>query len=261
MNTVNLGRKVNVLLVDDEKLNVDLLNITVQKVLPEAQLNSFMVATEAMKYVEENKIDIAFLDINMRVMDGIEMGKRILAKYPTCNIIFCTGYMEYAMDAWDISASGYILKPVNEEKIFKAVTNLRYEITEDIRVSFECFGNFEVYCDGNPVGFKYNRTKEFLAYLVDRNGVKCSMKEIAAVMFEDKESKSYLYQIRLDLINTFKKLGVEDVILQSKGMIGIDKTKVKCDYYDFLDNKMEPHVKEYMTQYSFAEVTYASIFL
>lgn len=252
---------MNILLVDDEKLNLDMLTLSVGKVLPEAKLNPFQHAMDAMLYVKENKVDIAFLDINMRVIDGITMGKEILEQYPTCNVIFCTGFTDYALDAWEMNTSGYVLKPITEEKIRKAVENLRYEITDDKKISFRCFGNFEVYCEGKPVTFKYNRTKEFLAYLVDRNGVKCSMREISAVMFEDAEHRSYLSQIRLDLINTFTKLGVEDVILQSRGSIGIDKNKVECDYYDYMEKKIEPPVKEYMSQYSFAEMTYAMLFM
>lgn len=252
---------MNILLVDDEKLNLDILNLTVGNVLPDAKLNSFQHAMDAMLYIKEHKVDIAFLDINMRVVDGLTMAREILELYPTCNVIFCTGFTDYALDAWDINTSGYVLKPITEEKIRNAVANLRYEIEEEKKISFRCFGNFEVYCDGKPVSFKYNRTKEFLAYLVDRNGVKCSMRELSAVLFEDAEHRSYLSQIRLDLINTFAKLGAEDVILQSKGSIGIDKDKVKCDYYDYLETKEEPPVKEYMSQFSFAEITYAMIFM
>lgn len=258
---MNFNKKINVLLVDDERLNLDLLNLLVSRILPNAKISPFISSTEAMNYIKDNKVDIAFLDINMRVIDGMKMSKRILELYPNCNVIFCTGYKEYALDAWKVNASGYLLKPVSEEKIRKALENLRNEVPDSNRVSFKCFGNFEVYCDGIPVKFKYNKTKEFIAYLVDRNGVKCKMREIGAAIFPDEGSRSYLYQIRLDFINTFRKLGVEDIILQSKGLIGIDKSKVQCDYYDYLESGTEPMVKEYMSQYSFAEITYASIFL
>ena len=102
---------------------------------------------------------------------------------------------------------------------------------------------------------------ELLAYLVDRNGARCSMKELSAILFEDDLHRSYMYQIRLDLMNTLGSLGVEDVVIQSRGYLGIARDKVKCDYFDYLDHKIEAPVREYMTQYSFSEQTYATLFM
>lgn len=252
---------MNIILVDDEKLNLDNLEYVIDKVIPNVPRTSFSKASQALAYVLEHQIDIAFLDINMRGVDGITIAKVIQEHWPNANIIFCTGFSDYALDALNINCSGYILKPVNEEKIRKALDNLRHPLELGKRVRFRCFGNFEVYLDGNPIWFKYSRSKELLAYLVDRNGVSVSMKELSAILFEDDQHRSYMYQIRLDLVNTLTDLGVEDILIQSRGYLGIDRDKVDCDYFDYLDKKIVPPVQEYMTQYSFSEATYAAIFM
>lgn len=252
---------MNIILVDDEKLNLDNLEYVIDKVIPNVPRTSFSKASQALTYVLEHQIDIAFLDINMRGIDGITIAKVIQEHWPNANIIFCTGFSDYALDALNINCSGYILKPVNEEKIRKALDNLRHPLELGKRVRFRCFGNFEVYLDGNPIWFKYSRSKELLAYLVDRNGGSVSMKELSAILFEDDQHRSYMYQIRLDLVNILTDLGVEDILIQSRGYLGIDRDKVDCDYFDYLDKKIAPSVQEYMTQYSFSEATYAAIFM
>ena len=252
---------MNVILVDDEKLNLENLEQLVQKVLPNASRASFSKASRALEYIHSNDVDIAFLDIHMRGIDGITIAKILQGKNPRVNILFCTGFTEYSLEAWDMNCSGYLMKPLTEEKLRNALANLRYPVVEEKRVEFHCFGNFEAHCDGTPILFKYSRTKELLAYLVDRNGALCSMKELSTILFEDDQHRSYLYQIRLDLMNTLESLGVGDIVIQSRGYLGIARDKVKCDYFDFLNHKIEAPVREYMTQYSFSEQTYATLFM
>ena len=251
---------MQVLLVDDELLNLENLNEIVVKLLPGAQYAAFRRASQALDFIQENPVDIAFLDIEMRGTNGITIAEILRARNPKVNVIFCTGYSEYSLDAWNLDCSGYLLKPVTEEKVRHALDNLRYPVPGHKRVRFHCFGNFEAYCDGIPILFKYNRTKEFLAYLVDRDGAFCSLRELSGVLFEDEDHRSYVNQIRLDLLNTLGSLGVGDILLQARGKMDICKEKVACDYYDYLNGGPAPAVQEYMTQYSFGEQTCAALF-
>lgn len=249
---------MNILIVDDEIPALSELCDAVSSVLPNAELHSFGKAQDAMAFSETVPIDIAFLDINMRFMDGISMAKILLSLYPDCNIVFCTGHTEYAMDALGTYCSDYILKPISAEKVEKAVAHLRSPIeVEKPRLELKCFGNFDVLCDGKPVAFKYKKTRELLAYLTDRAGAEATTQEIMALVFEDNRKASYFSNIRLDLLDTFEKLGVSDTISASYGRMRVIKDKVKCDYFDYLDGKRTFFGGEYMTQYSFAEETCA----
>ncbi len=249
---------MNILLVDDEIPALSELNDAVATVLPKSQIYSFSKAKEAMDFSENTPVDIAFLDINMRFLDGISMAKKILELYPSCNIVFCTGYTEYALDALGTYCSDYLLKPISVEKVKTAIEHLRNPISpENPRLELKCFGNFDVFCDGKPVAFKYKKTRELLAYLTDRGGAEATTKEIMAVVFEDNNKSSYFSNIRLDLLDTFQNLGVLDTISSAYGRMRVVKDKVKCDYFDFLDGKRLSFGGEYMSQYSFAEETCA----
>ena len=251
---------MNILLVDDEKPALCELKDAVASVLPKAQIYDFTKAQKAMDFSEATLIDIAFLDINMRFIDGITMAKKLLSLYPSCNIVFCTGYTEYALDALGTYCSDYILKPISPEKIKKATKHLRYPIPEEKhRLELRCFGNFDVLCDGKPVAFKYKKTRAFLAYLTDRNGAEATTKEIMTAVFEDDNKPSYFSNIRLDLLDTLKKLGVPDAVSAAYGRMRIVRDYVKCDYFDYLDGKRTSFNGEYMSQYSFAEETCAML--
>ena len=76
--------------------------------------------------IQENRPDIAFLDIEVGYMSGMELARKIKAAHPLCNIVFCTGYSEYATQAFDLGASDYLLKPITAEKLLNALAHLRH---------------------------------------------------------------------------------------------------------------------------------------
>lgn len=243
---------MNLLLVDDEKLALEALKNIIGRVIPTAEIHAFGKAKQALEFAQDNKIDIAFLDIDMPIMNGLEMAKALQALYPQTNIIFVTGYAEYALEAFNLYASAYLTKPASEDAIKKAIGQLRFPI-EEKRVRFQCFGNFEVYCDNKPMKFSLNRTKELLAYLVDRAGAECRKNEIMSILFEDELREEYYKKLRKDLIDTFTEQGVEEVLVITRGGLAIHKELVDCDYYDYLEKDEKTLPEEYMAQFSFAE--------
>lgn len=250
---------MNILLVDDEIPALNELEDAVKDSLPNSNLYSFSKASKAMEFIINTQIDIAFLDISMRFMDGITMAKKINTLYPRCNIIFCTGHNEFALDAFNTYCSDYLLKPISKEKVNVSLKHLRYPITETKkRVEIKCFGNFDVFCDNKPIAFKYKKTRELLAYLVDRNGAEVTTQEIMAAIFEETK-QSYFSNIRLDLLNTFEDLGLSNIIYFKYGRMRIIKENVKCDYFDYMDGNNNLFRGEYMTQYSFSEETKSSL--
>ena len=250
---------MNILFVDDEPLALEKLDRLLAAVAPEAERHGFLRAQEAMDFAAENAVDVALLDINMRVLDGVTMAKRLQSLYPRVNIIFCTGYAEYMPDALAMYCSGYLMKPIAEDDLRTALSKLRYSVPErKKRVELRCFGNFDVLCDGKPVAFKYKKTRELLAYLTDRGGAEATTQEIMAAIFEENKP-SYFGNIRLDLLDTLAALGVPEVVFAAYGRMRVVRDQVKCDYFDYLDGKNAAFHGEYMTQYSFAEATCAAL--
>ena len=254
---------MKILAVDDEIIALEGLVRSIKEADNMAQVYSFRFADEAIKFMETNICDVAFLDIEMYGINGVTLANTLLQMNPNINIIFSTGYGNYRDVAFDMHASGYIVKPITPEKVKKELLNLRRPVKVENKLQINVFGNFEVYFNGNPLKFKYTKSKELLAYLVDRKGALCTVNELMAVLFEDDEGhETYFKSIRKDLLDTIEVLGCTDVIIPQRGKLGINKENVYCSYFDLLEGKVklnDVYHGEYMTQYSFAEYTNANL--
>ena len=108
---------MKILVADDEPLILEDLINTIKNAKPEAQVYGFYDMSKLMKFMEENECDVAFLDIEMGAISGIEVAKKLKIMYPKINIIFVTGYNQYMLTAIKMRASGYLLKPATKEDI------------------------------------------------------------------------------------------------------------------------------------------------
>jgi two-component SAPR family response regulator len=254
---------MKILAIDDEKIALQGLLASIKKAAPDAETYGFRYTGEAIAHMENDPCDVAFLDIEMKGMNGVEVAEKLKSINPDVNIIFATGFGAYRDAAFDLHASGYLIKPITEENVKRELDNLRRPVKETKSLQIHTFGNFEVLYNNNPLKFKYQKTKEMLAYLVDRKGAMCSTEEIIAVLFENDDHKAYYQRIRSDLRSVFASIGCESLILQQKGLLGLAVKEVECDYYDYLNGKVpleKLYHGEYMAQYSFAEVTNAELF-
>lgn len=254
---------MKIIAVDDEKIALEALSNAIKAIVAEDEVISFRYPEDAIEYVKEHSCDIAFLDVEMAGMSGVELAEELKKYNSEINIVFCTGYGNYRDKAFELHASGYLMKPITPEKVKRELENLRRPIFERKRLKVQTFGNFEIYVDGNPLAFKYRRTKELFAYLVDRVGALCTVGEIMGILFEDEGGREdYFQKLRRDLLSTLEEVGCEKAIVHKRGMLGVAITEIQCDYYDCLNQKKDfatSYFGEYMSQYSFAEYTNAQL--
>lgn len=254
---------MNILAVDDEPGALHLLTKNLRAVEPCAKVAEFTCADDAIAWAGENPCDVAFLDIELGGMNGIALGKYLKERNPKTNLIFVTGYLEYAVSAYALRASGYLEKPASQEAIRQELDNLRYPMPKpqgSNRISVHCFGNFEVFYNGQPLAFKRSKTKELFAYLVDRKGARVTAGEICARLWEDgssdKQQKDYLRHLAMDLTRTLDAIDESDVFVRTFNGYTINPDRIDCDYYDYLKNvpyAVRAYQGEYMQQYSWAE--------
>ena len=247
---------MNVLLVEDEELQLIRLKKSIDNVLKDSTIYCFTNPLEAIDKTKDIKIDIAFLDIEMPGMSGMKLAKKLKEINPKVNIIFVTAFDNYGLEAMKMHASGYISKPVNDEKIQKEIENLRYptDLKSEKKIQVKCFGNFEVFYKGEPIKFAYSKSKELFAYLIDREGAAININELNALLWEE-DHKSYLRNLIADIQQTMKKLGISDVFYKRHNECYIDVSKVDCDAYEYKkDNPsaINLYKGEYMIQYPWA---------
>ncbi len=248
---------MKVLLVDDEELQLIRITNAAKKALPED--SEFYTYTNPVLAYEENlnnKFDIAFLDIEMPQINGIQLAKKLKKVNPLVNVIFVTAYDEYALEAYRIHASGYITKPVNESKIKDEIAGLRYQVSlqHPHKIQCKCFGNFEVFADGQPLKFQRSKSKELFAYLVDREGAAININELNAVLW-DEDHKSYLRNLIADIQATLASVNASDVFVKRYNECYVDIDKIDCDAYEYKrgnPDAIRMYRGEYMIQYPWA---------
>ena len=249
--------------VDDEIYMLETLQEAVSASTDVAQVEAFSSCSAALAYARENPIDIAFLDINMRGIGGLGLAEKLMDLHPDCKIIFCTGYQEYAVSAFQLHVAGYLMKPITPEAVQKEIDHIKGVKAAEKRLTIKCFGNFEVLYDGKSLPFKRKKAKELLAVLVDRNGAGMSAKQFCAILFpddtDDSKNSAYFRQLILDLKTTLKSVGAENVLCHETPFYRIDTNKVSCDYVSYLNTGKPSFHGEYMTQYSWSESTCAML--
>ena len=249
------------IVVDDEIYMLETLQEAVNASSDIEMVEAFTSCSAALTYATENPIDVAFLDINMRGIGGLGLAEKLLELQPFCKIVFCTGYEEYAVSAFQLHVSGYLMKPITSEDVQKEIDHIKGVKATEKLLTIKCFGNFEVYCRREPLSFRRFKTKEVFAYLVDRKGAGVTTKEICAKLWEDhtddKKNLNYLYQLMNDLTNALKEVGAEGVIVKTNSTYAVDVDRLDCDYYTYLEIGKPMFMGEYMMQYGWAEATCA----
>ena len=255
---------MKILAVDDEYYALELLKSALEEVAGSSTVYLCRDVKSALTTAEENKIDVAFLDIHMPEMNGVELAHELKLLNPKVNIIFATGFSEYMKQGIDLRMSGYVMKPVTPEAIKTELENLRHPIewNDEKHIKILTFGNFDVFVDGTPLKFERKQAKEILAYLVDKRGTSASYPELAAMLWEDEEydrTKQKNLQVYVaSLVKTLHSVGVKDLILKNRQGILVNTALVDCDYYRFLDGDaraINSFTGQYMSAYSWAEFT------
>lgn len=267
---------MTVIAVDDEEISLTCLQAVLDQMDEIDAVKAFSNAEDAIEYLQTNKADAAFLDIQLYLAGGSLNGLMLAAKIreicPSCHIVFCTSCPEYAVEAFKLHVSGYIVKPATAEAVRKeldyiirenaAIEKAKAESVPMDVIRVQCFGNFEVFYNGTPVAFQLSRAKELFAYLVHRKGANVPVGELAAVLFENREDdESVQSQIRnliVSMRKSFQNVGCLDLFNKTRGYISIKTNMIDCDYYKFMNgdaDAINSYSGEYMAQYSWAEFT------
>ena len=255
---------MKILIVDDEAYLREELKDSLERI--SSVPNEYREAGDydgAVKLLEETDFDVAFLDIHLQGKNGLDVAQRAKHIRPNTNLVMVTAYSEYALDAFKLFVSGYLLKPFSDDDLREVLDHLRTPVTAVAPTHLEvrCFGNFEVFACGKPMAFKRSKEKELLAYLISLKGASASKNELCSNIFDETvtpdKADIHFRQIFASLKKDLKRHGLENVLIHDHNNVySIDVALVKCDYYDFITGKTtgtNVYQGEFMNQYSWAE--------
>lgn len=257
------------LLLDDEPLALKDLKEALMTVCGQAdEVFSFSSSLDALAKAEACEFDVAFLDIEMFGMDGITLARRMIDIQQDIRIIFVTGHEKYAVNAFQIHATGYLLKPILPNDIRRELTFI-YKTAPSAKnqeICIRTFGSFSIFVNEVPVEFKRAKAKELLALLVDQEGSALTTREACAILWEEIpytcSQKNYFHQILHDLRDTLRRSGADKILVKKRNSIAIDPGKFECDSYRFMKGDpvaINSYRHNYLSSYSWAEFTAGSL--
>ncbi|WNJ19541.1 LytTR family DNA-binding domain-containing protein [Pontibacter sp. G13] len=127
--------------IDDEPLGLEIIERFAGKVPNVELLKTFQNPLEAAAYLQENAVDLMFLDIQMPDLSGLQFLKT-LSEPPM--VVFTTAYSEYAVDSYELNAVDYLLKPILFDRFVKAVNKAQSQLkAEDALKNQELAGEDE----------------------------------------------------------------------------------------------------------------------
>lgn len=256
---------MKIMIVDDEQRARNMLDIILRN-MGCCDIVSFDNGPAALAHCRNQTCDVAFLDVEMPGMDGLELADELLKLPETPAIVFETAYPQYALQAWDSDAVDYLLKPFGTEQVERALERAqrrkKADKTGHSKVEIQCFPAFELWIDGIPLAFENRKAKELLAYLVHMQGSWVSTDRIIYALFEDgdeKNAKNYYRLVLHRLKQTLKEVGLENLVESAYGKARVNSGLFTCDYYRYLRGEKELFFGEYMSDYDWAEQTLADI--
>lgn len=254
------------IILDDEVFVCEYLQTICDQIMDINVVERFHVPQEMLEYVAHYPIDLAFMDVEMPGMNGIEAARRLREIAPNVAIIFVTGHENYAFEAFGLDAVSYLLKPCTAQEVERAVEKaVRLFPTVQPRVRIQTFGQFVLFIDNEPYRIANKKAKELLALLIDCRGEIVTMEQAIDVLWEDRpydDTVKQLYRRAVITLNQLMKEKDLDFFVSNRGSCHIIPSKLECDYYQFLQgnpNTVKLYMGEYMSQYSWAEDTIGNI--
>ena len=258
------------IIVDDEQLMLKSFRRNTEGLEHFELVGAFDDGADAFDYVKSHRVDVAFLDIEMPGMNGLELAAALRCYNPRILLVFVTAYDNYVRESNDLSADYYIVKPYTRDTMEFVVNRLALILGKDttapaVHLYIQCFGRFTILKDGKPLPL-VGKAKEILAYLVTRRGREVSNEELYSVLWEDRtfdneHMKVYFNAVRR-LRDNLQKEGLEELLVGTARGKMINTSMFDCDYNAWRDgraNKDEHFEGEFLSEYSWGEEILAEL--
>lgn len=258
---------MHVIYVDDERPAIENFKFTVAKFPEVGKLDMFQSGEEALEFAQNNAVDVAFLDMEMPGIHGLELAKKLKEHDSKIRVVFVTAFGEYALDAFGVDAVGYVLKPYTAADIRKELAKCTYKPLPTRRVVIETMPKLSVTADGLPIRISGEKPREMFALLVDKGEGGFSVGECIACLWPeralDASSLSLCRMTWKRLIQAFEDVGAGDVLYTSNNRRYLRTDAVSCDLYRMLAGDKEAAKKyngEYLSEYEWAEERNAQLY-
>lgn len=208
---------IKVVMIDDKRPALLELEYLLEDYAMVEVAGMFTNPLEAIEKIKKLKPQVVFLDMDMPQIKGIDVASRILDSSPDIDIIFVTAHDQYALEAFELNALDYILKPLSRERFEKALVRVMKNRNEykksSKRLKISCLGKFQTGWAGDtPIKWRTEKTKELFAFLLHNRGIEVSKDQIIEALWPDCDIKKAVHQIHNGIYyirNILSKYGVD----------------------------------------------------
>lgn len=251
---------MHIIYVDDEKPALDNFRLTTANFPEIACLDMFQDGSAALEFAASHTVDAAFLDMEMPGLHGLELAKRLKAHDPDIRVVFVTAYGQYALDAWGVDATGYLLKPYTAADIRKELAKCAYRPLPSQQVVIQTIPTLTVTVNGAPLHISGAKAREMLALLVDCGERGFTAGEGIAFLWPDRandsNTQSLLRMTYKRLLHALEDAGAGHIITSRESRRFLKTDAVDCDLYRILAGDKQAARKydgEYLREYAWAE--------
>lgn len=250
---------MRVIYADDEKLQLENFRLLAKGIKGIDCLNLFSDGREVYKWLEKHPVDVAFLDIEMPFLNGVELAKRLRKLNRRICIIFVTAYDGYALQALKVRPNGFLLKPYTKKDIEVELENASFILNETVikKIKITTMPDLLVTVNGRSVFEGHSKQEELFALLVDRGKTGVTKGDAFACLWEEKmPSDSTYWTCLYRLKKMLEEAGISKLLITRGNTKYIDTEQVECDLYQMLDGNEEiinRYVGNYLKRYSWAE--------
>lgn len=251
---------MRIIYVDDERPARDNFRLTVAGFTEISGLELFQDGETALEYAKHNIVDAAFLDIEMPGLHGLELARKLKELDTNIRIVFVTAYSQYALDAWNVDASGYLLKPYTAADIRKELAKCRYRPLPSHQVVIQTIPTLAVTVHGTPLHISNAKAREMFALLVDYGKRGFTTEEGIAKLWperaNDAGTQSLFRMTYKRLADTLDRAGAGDILMSQEKRRFLKVDEVDCDLYRILSGDKQAarsYHGQYLEEYSWAE--------
>lgn len=209
----------------------------------------------ALEYVKTEKVAVAFLDVRMPTIGGVELAEKMIAASAGINIVIVTAYEQ---DEEEIKRRlgdnlvEIIYKPYDADKISEIFRRLSESVAPKLNI--RTFNSFDLFADDRAVDFSSSKAKELLALLVDANGSFVDMDTVIGNLWADKNAElgKRLYRDAVCRLRmTLQKIGADGLVRFERARAAVNTADADCDLWSFLNGSGDI-TGSYMPQYGWA---------
>jgi len=246
---------IKAIIIDDEWYNLEEISDLIDNTGLIKIVGKYQNPRQVLEEFKKMSPEVAFIDIELGEIDGITLAKQLLEINPEIIIAFITSWDKYAIDAFDINATDYILKPIRMERFLKMIDKIINKVNKQpeklARVRIQLFDKFEVKIDGTLVKWKRTKSEELFAFLLLNYGSYIHKDTIIENLWTDYDPdkalrilQTTIYSIR----SIFSGVPQEVVLEYSQSRYKLAMNGVWCDYLE-LEKSIEAYKINDMNTY------------